>query len=209
MCSCCCLALPCNMTAVWCIDVRICAAQQLQHLRQCEPISHLPVLMCQSHSAPDGSSAPDCTTPQGDACALPADLPLCDAVLAANLLCRLPDPMLFIDRLPSLVGTCSGAAGMDLSCGIGPRGVRRAVAQWLTSDMARAVQLFLVCLGELGKGNTSQGVCAFKCQCTLAQACDVRSSRAASQFWSRLTAGFLHGRQSPNGLVVWYGECPA
>jgi hypothetical protein len=41
--------------------------------------------------------------PKGDACALPANLPKCDAVLAANLLCRLPDPMLFIDRLPSLV----------------------------------------------------------------------------------------------------------
>lgn len=40
---------------------------------------------------------------QGDACALPADLPAFDAVLAANLLCRLPDPMRFLGRCPSLV----------------------------------------------------------------------------------------------------------
>ena len=41
--------------------------------------------------------------PQGDACALPADLPQFDAVLAANLVCRLPDPALFLARLPALV----------------------------------------------------------------------------------------------------------
>ena len=40
---------------------------------------------------------------QGDACHLPEDLPQFDAVLAANLVCRLPEPMLFLHRLPSLV----------------------------------------------------------------------------------------------------------
>lgn len=40
---------------------------------------------------------------QGDACALRPDLPRFDAVLAANLLCRLPDPQAFLDRLPTLV----------------------------------------------------------------------------------------------------------
>jgi hypothetical protein len=41
--------------------------------------------------------------PQGDACNLPSTLQQFDAVLAANLLCRLPDPMLLINRLPTLV----------------------------------------------------------------------------------------------------------
>lgn len=40
---------------------------------------------------------------QGDAMHLPADLGASDIVLAANLICRLPEPLLFIDRLPSLV----------------------------------------------------------------------------------------------------------
>lgn len=40
---------------------------------------------------------------QGDACSLPDNLAQFDAVLAANLVCRLPDPMLFLNRLPSLV----------------------------------------------------------------------------------------------------------
>ncbi len=40
---------------------------------------------------------------QGDACDLPAKLPQFDAVLAANLVCRLPEPLKFLDRLPSLV----------------------------------------------------------------------------------------------------------
>lgn len=39
----------------------------------------------------------------GDAMELPADLDSFDVVLAANLLCRLPDPAVFISRLPSLV----------------------------------------------------------------------------------------------------------
>lgn len=45
-----------------------------------------------------------CRHAQGDACALPKGLPAFDAVLAANLICRLPNPRLFLDRLPSLVG---------------------------------------------------------------------------------------------------------
>jgi len=40
---------------------------------------------------------------QGDACALPADLGTFDAVLAGNLLCRLPDPKAFLQRCTELV----------------------------------------------------------------------------------------------------------
>jgi putative 4-mercaptohistidine N1-methyltranferase len=39
----------------------------------------------------------------GDACDLPNDLGSFDIVHAANLICRLPNPMLFLDRLPELV----------------------------------------------------------------------------------------------------------
>ncbi len=39
----------------------------------------------------------------GDACDLPADLGAFDVVLAANLICRLPNPSRFFGRLPSLV----------------------------------------------------------------------------------------------------------
>lgn len=39
----------------------------------------------------------------GDAMAVPADVGEFDVVLAGNLLCRLPDPRVFIARLPSLV----------------------------------------------------------------------------------------------------------
>jgi len=41
----------------------------------------------------------------GDAMALRTDLGCFDVVLAANLLCRLPDPLQFLDRLPGLVRT--------------------------------------------------------------------------------------------------------
>ncbi len=41
---------------------------------------------------------------RGDAQNLPADLSAFDIVLAANLLCRLPEPIRLIERLPSLVG---------------------------------------------------------------------------------------------------------
>ena len=49
------------------------------------------------------SSCPKLTFIKGDACALPESLGTFDAVLAANLLCRLREPLAFIDRLPSLV----------------------------------------------------------------------------------------------------------
>lgn len=39
----------------------------------------------------------------GDACNLPEDLGEFGCVLAANLVCRLPNPYQFLDRLPSLV----------------------------------------------------------------------------------------------------------
>jgi len=40
---------------------------------------------------------------QGDACALPGDLGTFDAVLAGNLLCRLPDPTAFLMRCKEIV----------------------------------------------------------------------------------------------------------
>merc|ERR1711879_1114930 len=40
---------------------------------------------------------------QGDACALPADIGTFDAVLAGNLLCRLPNPTSFLQRCKDLV----------------------------------------------------------------------------------------------------------
>ena len=40
---------------------------------------------------------------RGDACALPADLGAFDAVLMANLICRLHDPQACLKRLPALV----------------------------------------------------------------------------------------------------------
>jgi len=40
---------------------------------------------------------------QGDAMSLPADLGTFDRVHAANLLCRLPEPLRLLERLPSLV----------------------------------------------------------------------------------------------------------
>lgn len=40
----------------------------------------------------------------GDAMNLPEGLGTFDAVLAANLICRLPDPAMFLSRLPALVG---------------------------------------------------------------------------------------------------------
>jgi SAM-dependent methyltransferase len=49
------------------------------------------------------SEAAKLTFMKGDACNLPESLGTFDAVLAANLLCRLQEPLAFIDRLPSLV----------------------------------------------------------------------------------------------------------
>lgn len=39
----------------------------------------------------------------GDACSLPANMAPVDAILAANLICRLPDPTQFLNALPRLV----------------------------------------------------------------------------------------------------------
>ncbi|XP_051875016.1 uncharacterized protein LOC127572124 isoform X2 [Pristis pectinata] len=44
-----------------------------------------------------------CLFRQGDACNLPKDLGTFDCVLAGNLICRLPDPLAFLHRLPGLV----------------------------------------------------------------------------------------------------------
>ena len=42
-------------------------------------------------------------------CDLPNDLGSFDIVHAANLICRLPNPMLFLDRLPELVKEGGGS----------------------------------------------------------------------------------------------------
>jgi len=52
---------------------------------------------------PPGVDASRITFETGDAMALPDNLGAFDVVLAANLLCRLPDPHEFLARLPSLV----------------------------------------------------------------------------------------------------------
>lgn len=52
---------------------------------------------------PQGIDPARVTFSVGDATDLPADLGAFDVVLAANLLCRLPDPAVFLSRLPSLV----------------------------------------------------------------------------------------------------------
>jgi len=44
-----------------------------------------------------------CAFEQGDACALRADIGTFNVVHAVNLLCRLPDPQVFLNRLSSLV----------------------------------------------------------------------------------------------------------
>jgi putative 4-mercaptohistidine N1-methyltranferase len=52
---------------------------------------------------PEGLDASRVKFEVGDAMALRADLGAFDVVLAANLLCRLPDPRVFLARLPELV----------------------------------------------------------------------------------------------------------
>lgn len=52
---------------------------------------------------PEGIPAEKTGFLQGDAMNLPDDLGSFDRVHAANLLCRLPEPMRLLDRLPSLV----------------------------------------------------------------------------------------------------------
>ncbi|MFM8684235.1 MAG: class I SAM-dependent methyltransferase, partial [Chthoniobacterales bacterium] len=52
---------------------------------------------------PQGVDATRVAFEVGDAMALREDLASFDIVLAANLLCRLPDPRKFLARLPSLV----------------------------------------------------------------------------------------------------------
>jgi len=54
---------------------------------------------------PQGADASRVAFEVGDAMALREDLGSFDVVLAANLLCRLPDPRKFLARLPSLVRT--------------------------------------------------------------------------------------------------------
>ncbi|NWK55546.1 putative 4-mercaptohistidine N1-methyltransferase [Verrucomicrobiaceae bacterium N1E253] len=54
---------------------------------------------------PDGCHSEQCHFLQGDAMNLPSDLGCFDRVHAANLICRLSDPVKLLDRLPSLVRT--------------------------------------------------------------------------------------------------------
>jgi SAM-dependent methyltransferase len=50
-------------------------------------------------TAPPPSLPPSPPAPQGDACALPSGLGTFDAVLAANLLCRVPSPMACLQEI--------------------------------------------------------------------------------------------------------------
>ncbi|MFT5634109.1 MAG: putative 4-mercaptohistidine N1-methyltransferase [Rubritalea sp.] len=52
---------------------------------------------------PEGSVAANVSFAVGDAMNLPEGFKGFDRVHAANLICRLPDPMMLLDRLPSLV----------------------------------------------------------------------------------------------------------
>jgi putative 4-mercaptohistidine N1-methyltranferase len=52
---------------------------------------------------PEGSVAENISFAEGDAMNLPEGFKGFDRVHAANLICRLPDPMKLLDRLPSLV----------------------------------------------------------------------------------------------------------
>lgn len=56
-------------------------------------------------SLPEGLETARCHFEQGDAMNLRPDLGTFDRVLAANLICRLPEPVRFLDRLPSLVNS--------------------------------------------------------------------------------------------------------
>ncbi|MFC4993580.1 putative 4-mercaptohistidine N1-methyltransferase [Rubritalea tangerina] len=53
---------------------------------------------------PDGVKPERVSFAQGDALALPEGFKGFDRVHASNLLCRLPDPKAFLDRLPDLLG---------------------------------------------------------------------------------------------------------
>lgn len=52
---------------------------------------------------PEGTDAGRARFAVADACRLPANLAPVDAVLAANLLCRLPRPRAFLGELPRLL----------------------------------------------------------------------------------------------------------
>eukprot|EP00892_Ulva_mutabilis_P006395 jgi/Ulvmu1/4127/UM019_0106.1 len=52
---------------------------------------------------PDETDTDKVSFQVGDACNLPKNLAPVDAVLAANLICRLPEPRSFLDRLPTLI----------------------------------------------------------------------------------------------------------
>jgi putative 4-mercaptohistidine N1-methyltranferase len=54
-------------------------------------------------SAPEGLERERVDFQVGDATDLPLDIGAFDVVLAANLVCRLPEPKRFLDRLPALV----------------------------------------------------------------------------------------------------------
>eukprot|EP00036_Acanthoecidae_sp_10tr_P009669 CAMPEP_0182925698 /NCGR_PEP_ID=MMETSP0105_2-20130417/10108_1 /TAXON_ID=81532 ORGANISM="Acanthoeca-like sp., Strain 10tr" /NCGR_SAMPLE_ID=MMETSP0105_2 /ASSEMBLY_ACC=CAM_ASM_000205 /LENGTH=304 /DNA_ID=CAMNT_0025063557 /DNA_START=19 /DNA_END=933 /DNA_ORIENTATION=+ len=54
-------------------------------------------------AAPKGANLDRITFMQGDACNLPEGLGKFSVIHGANLLCRLPDPQKFLERLPSLL----------------------------------------------------------------------------------------------------------
>lgn len=64
---------------------------------------------------PAGSAPERVKFEQGDACDLRSDLGGFDIVHAANLICRLPDPQRFLNRLPALV-ICGGKLVITTPC---------------------------------------------------------------------------------------------
>lgn len=81
------------------------AAQSLKDAGSCESSRRIEGDLTAAFTAtvPPGIDRGRVSFDVGDATQLPEALAGFDAVLAANLLCRLPDPMLFLNRLPQLV----------------------------------------------------------------------------------------------------------
>lgn len=75
---------------------------------------------------------------QGDACALPSDLGMFDAILAANLLCRVPEPAVCLQ-------------GIADACKPGGIVVLTSPFTWLEDYTARAKWVG-GCVDESGKG---------------------------------------------------------
>jgi len=124
------------------------AAQQMQREGRCD-IERLEEADRRERiavEAPVGVIADRIAFEQGNAMALRDDLGSFDRVLAANLLCRLTDPALLVERLPSLVKT-GGELILTTPCTWleeftprehWPRGSTRA---WLVEELAPGFEL--------------------------------------------------------------------